>query len=378
MLSKTLILIAFAGMNFQGYAWAENPSEPIKIGIMASLTGIEANEGRSVLKAFDLGLKQINAEGGVNGAKIVGIAADTKSDPAGALAAYDKLIFEDKVAAIIGPSKSAQIIAMIPKMQKAAIPTVIGGTATRLTAEGRWFFRIRPDDSIASEAMVAYVKRQTKFTKLGIIHDLGAFGSGGANLIEKNAKTYGLKVVKRIGFTIGESDFSNQLKAIKSAGAQVLIVYSSRLEDSAQIEKDFAKLGRPFLYIGSASSQSKLALDIAKNAADGILAVVYFVFGQTEINRKYLNAYRKEYGEKPDPATSYSFDGIQILVNAIRAAGGREPEKIRREILKLHNFEGIQGRYNFSPNGDGLHAATIVKVENGQTTVVETFDVNGR
>lgn len=348
--------------------------EVVKIGMMVPLTGLEQVEGLAYKKAFDLAIKQVNAQGGINGKKILGVLADTKSTPMAALEAYDQLISKDGAVVIVGPIKSAQIVAMVPKMQKAGVPTIIGGTNPRLTDEGQWFFRVRPDDSIVAEAMVSFIKRSTKFTKVGILHDVGAFGAGGANLVEKSTKKLGLQMVKRQGFNMGETEFTGYLKGLKDAGAEVVVVYASRLEDQGQIEKDYAKLGRPFQYLGSASSQSKIAIDIAKEAAEGIYAVVDFVFGQTEADRKYLADFKAEYKEMPDPLATYPYDGVKILVNAMRAVGF-DKAKIRAHIMSLKDEYGVQGRYHFDSHGNGIHAVNVVRVEKGKPQLIEVVDV---
>ena len=110
---------------------------------------------------------------------------------------------------MIGCLKSTQVLAMSDAIKNYGIPTFIGGTNVTLTKQGNpWLFRVRPDDSIAAGAMVKYIKEDTKFTKVGILHDIDAFGTGGADLVEKAAKEAGLTVVKREKFTTEDKDFT--------------------------------------------------------------------------------------------------------------------------------------------------------------------------
>ena len=121
-------------------------------------------------------------------------------------------------------------------------------------------------------AMVKYIKEDTKLTKVGILHDTDAFGTGGADLVEKDAKEAGLTVVKREKFTTKDKDFTAQLLSLKNAGAEILVFYGPNPEDAAVIQRQYRQLGSPFKYLGSPiQPASKDALNLAREAAEGHL-----------------------------------------------------------------------------------------------------------
>ena len=94
-----------------------------------------------------------------------------------------------QVLALVGSVKSTQILAMADAVKGYAIPMMIGGTNATLTKQGNpWLFRVRPDDSIAAAAMVLYIKEDSKLTKVGILHDSDAFGTGGQTLSSREPK----------------------------------------------------------------------------------------------------------------------------------------------------------------------------------------------
>ncbi|HTX53422.1 MAG TPA: ABC transporter substrate-binding protein, partial [Candidatus Baltobacteraceae bacterium] len=160
--------------------------EDIRVGYIPPTTGPSAAEGALQIKAIKIALKEINASGGVNGKKIDMRMVDNQSTNPGALAALQRAVEQEQVLALVGPVKSTQILAMSDAVKNYAVPVMIGGTNATLTRQGNpWLFRVRPDDSIAAAAMVKYVKEDTKFTKIGLLHDSDAFGSGGADLVEK-------------------------------------------------------------------------------------------------------------------------------------------------------------------------------------------------
>ncbi len=337
----------------------------INIGFTPPITGASAAEGALQIKAIKLAVKQINEAGGINGKKINLIMEDNQSTNPGALAALQKAVEQDKVLALIGSVKSTQIQAMSDAIKSYGVPTFIGGTNADLTKTGnQWLFRVRPDDSIAAAAMVQYIKDDMKLTKVGILHDSDAFGTGGADLVEKGAKAAGLTVVKNEKYTTKDKDFTAQLLSLKNAGAEVMVVYATNPEDTAVIQRQYRQLGSPYKYIGSPSSQMKDCLNLSKENAEGLLAIADYVPGASAESKKYAADYQKEYNEPFDPTSAWTYDGLNILAKAIKTAG-EDRTKIKDAILATKGYKGVLGTFSFTPNGDGLSEVSVVEIQKG-------------
>jgi branched-chain amino acid transport system substrate-binding protein len=352
-----------------------NSAEKILIGFTPPVTGASASEGALQIKAINLALKQINAAGGVNGKKIDLITIDNQSTNPGALAALQRAVEQEKVLAAVTVVKSTQVLATSEAIKNYGIPTFIGGTNATLTRQGNpWLFRVRPDDSIAAAAMVKYIKEYAKLTKVGILNDTDAFGSGGADLVEQYCKESGLTVVKRVKFSTKEKDFTTLLLSLKNAGAEVMVVYAPNPEDVAIIQRQYRQLGSPFKYIGSPSSQMRDCLNLSKEAAEGIWAIADVVPGSTEENKRYAVDYRKEYNEEYDATSAWAYDSLYILANTIKKVGENR-EKIREAVLKIKGYKGVLGTFSFTPNGDGLHSVCVVEIKNNKPQLLKIIDV---
>jgi branched-chain amino acid transport system substrate-binding protein len=337
----------------------------IIIGFTPPVTGASAAEGALQIKAAKLAIKQINDGGGVNGKKINFIMEDNQSTNPGALAALQKAVEQDKALGLIGSVKSTQIQAMSDAVKGYAVPMMIGGTNATLTSTGNpWLFRVRPDDSIAAAAMVKYIKEDLKLTKVGILHDTDAFGTGGADLVEKGSKDNGMTMVRREKYTTKDKDFTAQLLNLKQAGAEVMVVYGTNPEDVAVIQRQYVQLGKPFKYVGSPSSQMKDCLNLSKENAEGLLAVADYVPGISEVSKKYAADYQKEYNEPFDPTSAWTYDGLNVLTAAIKK-GGEDRAKIKDAILATQGYQGVLGTFSFTPNGDGLSEVSVVEIQKG-------------
>src|SRR5512137_1312708 len=370
-LLSIMVLVVFGS----GVAMA---AEEIRIGFTPPVTGTHAASGSLQVKAIKLALKEINAAGGVNGKKIDLRIVDNQSSNPGALAALQKAVEQEKVLALVGFVKSTQILATSDAIKTYGIPTIIGGTNATLTRQGNpWLFRVRPDDSIAALAMVKYIKEDAKLTKIGILHDTDAFGAGGADLVEKYAKEQGLTVVKREKFTTKDKDYTAQLLSLKSAGIQVMVVYGPNPEDVAIIQRQYRQLGSPYKYLGSPSSQMRDCLNLSREAAEGLWAVADFVPGQSDVNKRYADAYKKEYNEEYDTLSAWTYDGLKILVEAIKKVG-EDRAKIREAILATKGYKGVLGTFNFTPNGDGLSEVSVVQIEKGSPKLLKIVNVGAK
>jgi branched-chain amino acid transport system substrate-binding protein len=352
-------------------------ADEIRIGFTPPITGVHAAGGSLQVKSINLALKEINGAGGVNGKKIDLRIIDNQSTNPGALAALQKAVEQEKVLAMLGCLYSTQVFATADATKNYGIPTIIGATNVNITKQGNpWLFRVRPDDSVAAGAMVKYIKEDTKLTKIGLIHDADAFGTGGADLVDKFAKASGLTVVRREKCSTGAKDFTAELLAMKNAGAQVLIFYGHE-EATAVLQRQLRQIGSPFKFLGSPSAASKDALNLAKEAAEGIWAVVDFVPGQSKENKAYADAYRKEYNADFDSLSVWTYDGLKILANAIQKAG-EDRAKIREAILATQGYKGAQGTFSFTSNGDGLSEVSIVQIEKGQQKLLKIVNVGSK
>jgi branched-chain amino acid transport system substrate-binding protein len=368
-----VMLLVPAVMPILAPADASAATGEILIGMDTPVTGANAANGALWIKAVKLAEKQINAAGGVNGKQIKVLVNDDQSTNPGALAAVNKSIEQDKVLALLGPTTSTQILAVSDTIKNAAVPTLVGGSAVAVTRQGNpWLFRVRPDDSIVAQGMVKYIKEDMKLTKVGILHDADAFGTGGADLVEKYAKENGLTVVKREKYAGSDRDFTAQLLSLKSAGAEVMVVYATAGPAIAVIQRQYRQIGSPYKFLGSPTSAQENTLALSKEAAEGLIAMMDNVPG--EALQKYAADYKKEYNEDLNTFAAFDYDALMILANAIKKAG-EDRAKIREAILATKGYVGVLGTYSFTSNGDSLHTATVVQIENGKPKLLKVVNV---
>ena len=132
--------------------------EPIKIGGIFILSGEGASWGEAAKNGMELAIKEINAEGGIEGKPLQGIYEDDGSDPSKAISAFNKLTNSDGVKFIIGPNWSntgLSLIELIKQHGVVAISPSLGLPAYNESSE--YIFNTWPHDEILSENLAQYV-----------------------------------------------------------------------------------------------------------------------------------------------------------------------------------------------------------------------------
>ena len=375
-LRHVVMVMVTASVVLTGAAAAWAAEGEIRVGIGIPITGNFSVEAPYYVNEARMFEKQINQAGGINGKTLRILITDNQSTNPGALNALNKGVEQDKVLAFIGPVKSTQILAMSDAVKAFGIPMLVGGTNATITKQGNpWLFRCRVSDAIVAPILIKYIKEEMHLTKIGIIQSNEAFGTGGADLLEQHAKTSGLTVVARERFNFGDKDFTAPLLRLKAAGAEVMIPYSAGTDEIARLIVQYRQLGTPYKYVGPPAIGNKTVLDLAKEAAEGLIGFINSVPGMNETNRKFVEAYQKEFNTDPDTEAPWTYDALNILVNAIRKVG-EDRSKIREAILATKGYEGVYGMYNFTADGEGLQGGPFAIIKNGKPQLIKMVYMN--
>jgi branched-chain amino acid transport system substrate-binding protein len=370
-----LLVVAVVLALFPGYGAAQKKAA-VRVGAILEQTGAASMSGERGIRATKLAEKHVNAAGGVNGTPVEVIIYDTNSTTPGTVNAVNKAI-EDKMIALAGPGRSTQILAVSPIVKENAIPALIPGTAVQLTRQGNpWLFRVRADDSTYGTAMAQFMTKDLRLTKIGILHDADAFGTGGADVVTGTLKKDNLTPVRREQYTAGTKDYTAQLLNIKNAKAEGVVFYTTNPEDVAIVFRQIKELGINWKIVGCPATMSQVVIDLVKDASESAYGVVDYFAEANPQSKTFRDAYLKEYRQEPDFIAAYNYDTLVFLVDAMRRAGTTtDRKKIRDTILATRGYKGVMGTYNFTPNGDGIHEINLVQMKGGKPQFIRTISV---
>jgi branched-chain amino acid transport system substrate-binding protein len=350
-------------------------ADPIRIGVVNEITGPQAEGGRFTVNGIQLALDEINQAGGVLGRKVELRIEDNASTNPGTVLAFSKLLSDGRLAGIIGPIRSTQIQAVAPTIAKAGIPTMIGGSEPSLTrVNNRWVFRVRPNDSYSSRVMADFGVNTLKYRKWAIVHSTDAFGTGGRNALTDALKALGVEPLLAQGYTNNSQDFTPVVLAIKKSGAEVIGTYMTNSPDQGIFARQLRQLGVNVAWIGSPTTISITALELAGEALHGSYAITDFTVDMNDTTRAFAKKYRDRYKLTPDTFSAWAYDAMHLLVTAIREAKSTEPEAVRKALLAIRGYEGVEGRYEFDEFGDGLHGYSVVRNDKGNIVFIKRVE----
>ena len=349
--------------------------EPIKIGVVSTLTGPYAEWGTFQVNGLKLALEDIQKAGGILGRQVELRIEDNASTNPGTVLSFTKLFTDPEIKGIVGPIASTQIQAASPAIAKAGIPTMIGGTDPSLTRiDNKWVFRARPNDLYSSKVIADFGVNTLKLKKWAIVHATDAFGNGGAKALTDELQKLGITPVLDQGYTSNSQDFAPVVLAVKKSGAEVLGTYMTVPADQGIFAKQLRQLGVNIQWIGSPTTAAVTTRNLAGEALYGSYAVADFNADANDAARAYTKRYYERYGIYPDNFSSWAFDALNILALAMNNAKSTEPEAVRKAILAIKGYKGLEGTYEFDARGDGVHGYNVVKNDGGKVVFIKRAD----
>jgi branched-chain amino acid transport system substrate-binding protein len=370
---------SFAALALAGVAAAApaRAADTIKIGMVVPITGSIAESGKYGIQGAKLAIEEINKAGGVLGGRMLELVTeDDQSANPTTILAFNKITGDKSIVAVLGPTRSTQIQAIAPAVLKAGVPVMIGGTDPALTHAGNpWFFRFRPNDSYTVRVMADFGSKVLEKKKWAVVHATDAFGTSAKTLfIDNLKKQQGLEPVMVEGQPNNSADYTAVALKVKQSGADVMATFITYEQDLAIFAKQLKQLGVNLVWVGSPSITTTTARNLAGPALYGTYAVADFFAGANPQATAFAEKYQTTYKSPADFFGSWPYDAIHVLAKAIDAAKSTEPAKLRAALLAVKGYEGVEGTYNFDPNGDGLHGYNILKNDAGSLKQEKRID----
>jgi branched-chain amino acid transport system substrate-binding protein len=358
-------------------------AESIKLGSVLSITGPASFLGDPEDKTLKMYVDKINAAGGVDGKKIELVVYDDGGDANKARTFATRLIEDDKVVAMIGGSTTGTTMAMIPVFEEAQIPFIsFAGAVEIIDPVRKYVFKTPHTDKMACEKIFENIK-QRKFTKVAMISGTDGFGASMRAQCVKVAPNYGVSIVAEETYGPRDSDMTAQLTKLKNTAGVEAVVNPGFGQGPAIVTRNYAQLGMSStpLY-QSHGVASKSFIDLAGPAAEGVrlpaaALLVADKLPDSDPQKKVVVDYKKTYEDATKQPVStfggHAYDGLYILVDAMKRAKSADPKKVRDEIEKTKGFVGTGGIVTMSPTdhlGLDLSAFRMLEVKGGDWTLV--------
>lgn len=381
--TKLLSLLA-AGMLFAaltggcGGSDSGGADKTVKVGGLLEMTGGSASFGISSKNGIDLAFKDINAKGGVlGGKKLELVVADTKSEASEATNGMQKLISQDGVAAVIGPNQSSAVIAASAINNGAKVLGITPmGTNPDITvnpADGKtraYNYRACFIDPFQGTVMASFAYNDLGVRKAAVLVDnTSDYSKGLAKFFTENFANKGGSVVIEEAFLQKDTDFKSTLTKIKVANPDFIYI-PGYYQEVGLIIKQARELGINVTIAGGDGWDSAKLPEIAGKAAlnNTYFSSLYSSDEASEMNKKFVEEYQKEYNTKPDVFAALAYDSALLVAKAIEDAKSAEPAKIAEAMSKISGFKGVSGDVVFDEQHNPIKSAVIIEYVDGAQT----------
>lgn len=368
VLAVCVLAVVFAGCGQQ-------KADVVKIGLLNEMTGGNATLGTSAANGAKLAFKEINAEGGALGKQIEAVVADNKSEPAEAANAMTKLINQDKVVAVTGTFSSSNAIAAASVAEAAKVPYLAAGaTNPKVTVDEKtgktfaYIFRVCFIDPFQGTVAANFAIDNLQMKKAVILVDNSSdYSKGLADFFRKAYTDKGGEILGEEAYLQKDQDFKTILTKIKALHPEIVYV-PGYYEEAGKIVKQARELDINCAFMGGDGWDSPKLGEIAgANALNGCYFTNHYsVDSDAPASKAFVEAYTKEYGQKPDALSVLGYDAAKVLVSAIQQANSLDTEKIQQALAQTKDFPAISGVTTLNETHDAFKSAVVIEMKDGK------------
>jgi len=348
---------------------------PVKIGLIAPLSGPLASSGEAIQRGMLLAMDEINANGGVLDRPLELVVRDVQNDPEAGIAALKELAEQEQIVAVFGGIFSPVMMAQLDTLHQLQIPLINPwGSMTAITNNDRspnYAFRVSVSDEQADEFLARYAVEVIGASRPGVIADNSGWGEANAAGLTHWLDQLGVEVAGVARFDQGDTDMTAKLKELQAAGADSLLMVANTAEGAA-IARGRATLGWDVPVISHWGISGGRFSELAglENTTNIYTLQTYSFFGDlTPRGQEFLQSYHQRFGTtEPEDVQApvgvvHGYDSVHILAGAIEQAGRTDGPAVQVALENLPVYDGLVKHYNppFTPDRhDALVASDYI------------------
>ncbi len=343
--------------------------EPVKIGFVGGVTGINSSVAVSGRNAVLLAVNEANASGGINGHPIELVIKDDQEKPEVA-AALDREFIRDGIKVVIGHYISGVAAASIEAIRNQDVlmisPTI---SARELSGIDDNFLRLIVTNTAQGKALAEYSAGDGQNTRTYVVYNNGnkAFVEGVTSAYRESFQRAGGEITGEK--TIASKDVEGMqgaiTEAIASGSDSFLLVMNAN--DVAMFAQQLHKTAS---VISIYSATWGMTADVIFQGGDSVEGIIFPAqFDSTSTVPTYVRfkeTYEKLYGEAVDFSAVYSYETAQVVIEGLRTAASNDSQAIKAAILDKGRYQGLQADIVMDATGDVERPQFITTVKDGK------------
>jgi len=351
-------------------------SKLIKLGVLAPLTGTNAEYGKGFEIGMQMAVDKINAAGGANGYKLELVVRDSKGDQKESSDLARQFADDPSIYAILGDFTSGCCMANAPIVDAAGL-VQLSPTASNPDYAGMsdYTFSIMGRQDGEAPFFARYIiQKYLGKNKVGVIYINSDWGASSYSNFKAEADRIGLDIVAAVNYVQDEKDFSSLITKLRAANPEVVLILDQGAVPMVINQIRGAGWNVQLATLGPGTSEQ--LLDLAGKNAEGLVLSTPFFFDE---NDPELMAWRAEFvskaGFEPTIHPVCAYDTVYLIKAAIEASGDAKitRQSIRDNLAQI-SINGVSGPLKFNPTGDLTREYMICAVENGKYVVKAGFE----
>ncbi|MCK6551163.1 ABC transporter substrate-binding protein [Myxococcota bacterium] len=337
------------------------------IGVVAPLTGPNAAYGTSLRSGIALALDEVNAAGGVDGARIAGLFLDDHSRTSEAEVAARKLLDEERLVVLIGEVSSSATKVVASVAERAQVPLVVpSATEAGLTALGDHVFRACFVDPLQAEVMAHFAREQLKLARVAIARDLGSeYSIGLAKAFREHFTSLGGVVTADLHYGRDDVSFA-ELVAKLTADRPDALYLPGYAPEIAALSKAVRAAGLELVLLGADGfDASELYRDGAAALEGSYFTTHYAPDEPVPAVERFVRAFGATYNEVPDAFAALGYDAARLALRAIDDSRPLDRASMTAALARIDDFDGVTGRISLTSKVS-TKPAVVVQVERGR------------
>lgn len=345
--------------------------EPIKVGGAFGLSGRHYDLGVSGRNGATLAVEDLNAAGGIGGRRLELLVRDDQQDPEAARRAVQGLV-DQGVVAIIGHMTSSMTEATLPLANQAHV-LLVSPTTSASSFQGLddWLVMLYPSTRTSVDMLAARMHGVDGVHRLAVIYDLSnrAFTQSWHDLV-KARMAQGRGEVLSVPFTSGAERSLGEVVDQALAGRPDGVLVVANALDSASLCQQVRKRSATVRLYGTDWGFTKDVLAQGGRAVEGATFTLKVNMGEQQpAFVRFRDAYQARFSRAPDFAALLAYEAVQLVAEGLRRDTTREG--LRRAVLGLGTFHGLQEDFHVDRFGDVERRQFLMTVRDGRIVPVE-------
>ena len=360
------------------------PLNANRVGCLIPLSGQYEKYGRLVLRGLGLAMEDWSKKHG--GKQVTLAVKDAQAESEAAIKGFEQLAREEGVIAVIGPLGTQGAKAVSPHANKWGVPLLTLTQKDDEPSDNAFVVHVFLDNRELVRSLVHYCREKLGFTRFASLYPDDRYGQRLSKIFAEVVKEEGGELLASVPYKEKSTDFKDPIEKlmkvakqnIPPTGVEVTPFEGLFVPDQVQTVSLLAPQLPYYNVVGATLLGTNLWGEAPLADAGGayveqaLFATPFSAESDSQRVKAFRERYQENYSEAPSYLEAQAYDAMMLFLEAHSGLRGAAADRasLMRNLLQIHDYQGVTGTYSFSPEGDLKRDYLVFQVLNGQLVQV--------